>query len=245
MPLEETPDDAKRKSLLSELARGAKETFKNAEQLFLEASLLKDNGMLNRALFLHQISMEECAKVELLGVSATSLLMGEEVDATKLAAALASHKAKNRTNAYMLEPTEEELAARKRADWKGLKEAFSKHQDEFHLQSNTAKNASLYVDFRDGKFVTPSERITVEMVSKIAATNESFLGYMYPKLDMLLKWKNDIDGIGVTLIQFKSRVEQLKSELPDDPEKAMEILMQAMLEGARGKRKGGASEDAG
>ncbi len=245
MPLQETPADAKHKSLLSELARGAKEAFKNAEQLFGEASLLKDNGALSRALFLHQISMEECAKVELLGVWATRLLMGGEVNVTKLASALTSHKAKNLTNAYMLELTEEELAARKRADWKGVTKAFSKLQAEFHLKSNTAKNASLYVDFSDGKFVGPSERITAEMVSEFAATNKKYLGLMYPKLDMLLKWENDPDGIGETLIQFKRRAEQLKSELPDDPEKAMAILMQEMIEGALAKRKGEASEDAG
>ena len=244
MPLEETPDDAERRSLLSEIARGAKETHKNAEQLFREATLLKDNGVLNRALFLHQISMEECAKVEILGACATNLLMGGEVDATKLAATLASHKAKNLTNAYMLEPNEEESAARIRGDWKGEAEAFSKHQAEFHLESNTAKNNSLYVDFIDGKFVTPSERITMEMVSEIATLNESYLGLMYPKLDMLLKWENDIDGIGESLIQFKGRIEQLKSELPDDPEKAMTILMQEMFEEALAMRKGEASEDA-
>ena len=83
------------------------------------------------------------------------------------------------------------------------------------------------------------------MVSEFAATNKKYLGLMYPKLDMLLKWENDPDGIGETLIQFKRRAEQLKSELPDDPEKAMAILMQEMIEGALAKRKGEASEDAG
>ena len=55
--------------------------------------------------------MEECAKVELLGIRATSLLMGADIDPTKLSAALARHKAKNYINAYMLMPTKEETEA--------------------------------------------------------------------------------------------------------------------------------------
>ena len=44
--------------------------------------------------------------------------MGAEFDAAKVTAALASHKSKNYTNAYMLVPNTEEAEARRRADWK-------------------------------------------------------------------------------------------------------------------------------
>jgi hypothetical protein len=47
---------------LSQLTRGAEKTFQNAETLFLEAKILSSAGALSRALFLHQISLEECAK---------------------------------------------------------------------------------------------------------------------------------------------------------------------------------------
>jgi len=87
------------KALLNELIRGAREAFSNAEKLYVEASLLHKNGALTRSLFLHQISMEECAKVDLLGGWATSLLMGTPVNVAKLARAMASHKAKNRSSA--------------------------------------------------------------------------------------------------------------------------------------------------
>ncbi len=236
MPSEETSTDVKYRALLSELVRGATETFKNAEELFREASLLKENGATSRALFLHQISMEECAKVDLLGNWAISMLMGYEVNISKLAAVLTSHKAKNRTNAYMLDPNDEELHAQKRADWKGVIEAFSKHQEKFHLESNSVKNASLYVDFKDGKFVTPSERITLEMVSEISSKNEDFLKIKYLQLKVLLGLEKDPDGIREVLIQFKRRVEQLKFKLPNDPKKAMEVLMQEMHEEISAKR---------
>ena len=72
--------------------------------------------------------------------------MGADVDPKKLSVTLARHKAKNSTNAYMLMPTKEETEARERGDWQGSLEAFAKLQAKFHLESNTEKNASLYVD---------------------------------------------------------------------------------------------------
>jgi len=219
------------KAILGEIIRGARKAFENAEQLFNEAVLLKNVGALSRALFLHQISMEECAKIELLGTWVTSLLMGHEVDIIKLTTNLANHKVKNYTNAYMLRLSQEEKEARKRGDWKASLEIFEKIKSEFHIKSNSAKNASLYVDFKDEKFVAPRERITKSMVSKIAEQNEEFLRLMYPKVEMLSGWENRIDDLKKTLAWFEARAEDLKSKL--DPKEAMSTLMREMLERAK------------
>jgi hypothetical protein len=64
MPL--TPDA---KTLAMTLIEGAVKTIKNADELFDEARMLADAGRVARALLLHQISLEECAKAELLYVS--------------------------------------------------------------------------------------------------------------------------------------------------------------------------------
>src|SRR5688572_23003829 len=106
------------KALLEELLRGAKKSFENAELLWWEATRLLECESTGRALFLHQISLEECGKIEILGGWATSLLMGHEVDMAKVRAALVRHQAKNNANAYSLEASEEEKAARERGDWK-------------------------------------------------------------------------------------------------------------------------------
>jgi AbiV family abortive infection protein len=225
--------DEDQKRLLSELARGAREAFANAEQLFREASLLRDHGALDRSLFLHQISMEECAKVDLLGGWATSLLMGMPVDVAKLARAMASHKVKNRMNAYMLTPGEEETAARQRGDWKGALEAFKAMQSAFHNNSNSAKNAALYVDFIDGRFVNPSERITADMVAEFAETNRSYLGLMYPMMNMLSKWEANAESTKEVFTRFRQRMEELKAQHPNDPDRMMAIIMEEMLENAR------------
>jgi AbiV family abortive infection protein len=133
---------------LGELARGAEKTFENAEALFREAKILSAAGAFGRALFLHQISLEECAKIEVMGAWATSILAGIAVDEKNVLAGLTRHGYKNRTNAYMLEGSVEETAAKQHGDWKAALAEFRKLQEEFHAQSNAAKNSSLYVDFR-------------------------------------------------------------------------------------------------
>jgi hypothetical protein len=52
----------------------------NAEQLFQEACLLREHKHFSRSLFLHQIAMGECAKVEMIGEAATGLTLGRPVD---------------------------------------------------------------------------------------------------------------------------------------------------------------------
>ena len=51
------------------LIEGASKTFANAEALYSEATILANCQAWARALVLHQISSEECAKIEMLGAT--------------------------------------------------------------------------------------------------------------------------------------------------------------------------------
>lgn len=181
------------RELLGELARGARLIFENAEALFKEATTLAAAGATSRGLFLHQISLEECAKIDLIGPWATCLLAGIPTTDNNWLAAMRQHAIKNLTNAYMLEGSAEEQDAKQRGDWDVARAAFEKLQSEFHAKSNAAKNASLYVDFADGKFVSPVDRISTEMLTETAARNEMFLGLVYPKVEVLSIWAQDPD----------------------------------------------------
>src|SRR5690606_37122363 len=121
-------------------ADGAALIFANAEALYEEAQLLREAGHFARATVLHQISMEECSKIDTLGAAATSILLGSDVDETRLARDLRNHKAKNHANAFFAKTTDEELAARARGDWKAASEAFRKFQERFHAEVNAIKN---------------------------------------------------------------------------------------------------------
>jgi AbiV family abortive infection protein len=173
------------RAFLSVLVRGAEKTFDNAEKLYFEAELLAKAGAAARALCLHQISLEECSKMEIMGAWATSLLSGLKVDQNKILTALRHHSSKNKSNAYMLEGSPEEKDAMARGDWETAREEFKGRQLKFHEASNGPKNASLDVDWQDGEFVSPTEQITPEMLSQVIDRNQTFLGYAQNSLKML------------------------------------------------------------
>ena len=119
---------AEQKAILAEITKGTLAAFENAERLIFEASILHEARAYSRALFLHQISMEELAKVEALGALASGLLMGTDVDLAKATKNFTHHKAKNYINAYMLPHSEEEKAALKSGDMPTSLEAFKARQ---------------------------------------------------------------------------------------------------------------------
>ena len=201
----------------------------NAEDLFREGTALLACRAFSRALFLHQISLEECGKAEMLGWWATGYLMGVSVDLSKMRSRLASHKAKNYTNAYMLPLGEAEQEARDEYDWRAAHLAFKEQQVAFHQQSNERKNASLYVDFVDDVFVAPCDRITEQMVHEIAATNHKFIELMRPKVEMLTFWAQEPDGVRECVKSFRDRIEKLREEYSDEPQKALDVLLDEML----------------
>jgi len=139
-----TPEN---ETLVKTLIDGAQRTFRNADELFSEAKLLAAHGAVARGYFLHQISLEECGKIEMIAAAVTSLLMGKEVDMKRLTKAFKRHESKNKMNAYFMPKSEQELAAKENSDLTAGVAAFKDLQEEFHDEANSLKNASLYGDF--------------------------------------------------------------------------------------------------
>ena len=156
------------KQLLAEIARGAELTLRNATQLCKEAELLRNAGSFGRAVFLHQISMEECGKVDIIGEWATVLILGEEVDFRRMIRAIRSHEAKNYANAYYATVPDADREKDRGAA------AFERFQAKFHREANAMKNASMYVDFDQGQFTAPQDVISEELAIGMAAVNRYF-----------------------------------------------------------------------
>ncbi len=220
------------RAFLSVLVCGAEKMFDNAEKLYFEAALLAKAGALPRALCLHQISLEECSKIESMGAWATSLLVGLEVNQEKILAASRRHSSKNKSNAYFLEASPEEKDARKRGDWNAAQETFSKLQQDFHKTSNDAKNASLYVDWKDGEFVSPSEQITLEMLSQIVDRNQVFLEYAQNGLNMLKRLDESVDDLQDLVVELVEALKKVREEQPDDLMAASYNIVQGFLDAA-------------
>jgi AbiV family abortive infection protein len=82
---------------------GAQLIFENAEALYEEAQTLGTAGSYPRAAVLHQLSMEECAKIDMLGAYVTSCLLGRTVDEARIERAFREHRVKNYANAELCE----------------------------------------------------------------------------------------------------------------------------------------------
>ncbi|SRR6266567_760917 len=224
------------RAFLTVLVRGAEKTFDNAENLYHEAKILAAARATSRALFLHQISLEECSKIDNMGAWAVSLLTGHEVDQKKVLTAFARHSSKNRSNAYMIGASHAEKDARARGDWKASLEEFRKFQTEFHEKSNSAKNGSLYVDWKDTEFVAPRERITIEMLAEIASRNETFLGYAHNSLKMLKRLDKAPGEMQGMVVEFVELAEKMRDEKPEDATAAINELVGKFLGIDVGKR---------
>jgi AbiV family abortive infection protein len=185
--------DAKQKKQVQLLMDGLFKTFQNADELYDEAHYLAERGSLARAVLLHQISLEECGKAEMLGVAIFSALRGEVVDMTQLKRLFSRHEGKNRTNAYFLPTSELEETARENNDIEAATKAFGDIQTKFHKDSNTLKNSSLYVDF-DGKFVSPRDVVTEKTLAEMRERNREFIAMAYQKVSVVRMWSEDIDA---------------------------------------------------
>jgi AbiV family abortive infection protein len=215
---------------LNVLVCGAEKTFDNAEKLYFEARLLTKAKATARALCLHQISLEECSKVETIGAWATSLLSGLDVNQNKILAAFKRHSSKNKSNAYMLQGSPEEKDATASGDGKTAREEFRKLQLDFHEASNDAKNASLYVDWKEGEFVSPSEQITRGMLTEIRDRNQTFLGYAQNSLKMLKRLEKSPDDLQDLTVELVEALGKMRAEKSDDLLAAGSELVQKFLD---------------
>lgn len=214
---------------LTVLADGAGKCLANAERLFRCAKTLARSGSYGTAAFLHQTSLEECAKIDMIGEQTTRLLAGGKFDADAFGKSIRSHRSKNDANAYDLKATDAELQARIVKDWNAARAEFAKTQFEFHDESMRLRNAALYVDFRDGRFVAPPEMISRDTAAAIQTFNLAYIDNCRSKVNLLNRWRRDhshgreevskfLSGLngpaadqGDALTQVKAAIESIRS----------------------------------
>ena len=130
----------------------------------------------------------------------------------------------------MLEGSQSEKDAKARGDWEAAREEFKKLQMEVDKASNDAKNASLYADWQNGEFVSPSEQITPEMLTQVIERNQTFLGYAHNSLKMLKRLDKSSEVLQDLLVEFVEAVEKMRAEKPDDLMAAGNVLVQRFLD---------------
>jgi hypothetical protein len=129
-----------------------------------------------------------------------------------------------------LEGSSAEKDAKARGEWDTAQQEFRKLQQEFHEASNDAKNASLYVDWKDGEFVSPTEQITLEMLSQIIERNQTFLGYAQNGLKMLKRLDESPEDLQSLVVEFIEAAGKMRADKPDDLMAAGNDLVQGFLD---------------
>ena len=227
--------DQPEQKLVAEMARGAKLLFDNAEALFNEAEVLGMQGHFARALCLHQVSMEECSKIDLLGKAVVSVVLGLPVDLEKLTKLMAQHKVKNFNNAYFIGATDAEREARKSGEWDKARELFRAQQAAFHREVNDNKNASLYVDYVNGRFVAPSERISETLAVQTQQLNGFFLQHASLHIRLLQRFIDEPGLVESRLKTFMASIQELRkvprSEVEDRFTELLETMAGSIPEG--------------
>ncbi|BAR58916.1 hypothetical protein ACVIWV_006046 [Bradyrhizobium diazoefficiens] len=89
---------------------------------------------------------------------------------------------------------------------------------------------SLYVDWKDGEFVSPSERITDEMLAQIIERNQAFLGYAQNGLSMLKRLDKSPEDLQGLVVDFIDSAKKLRGEMPDDPVTAGNQLVRQFMD---------------
>jgi hypothetical protein len=135
-------------------------------------------------------------------------------------------------NAYMLEPSEEEIAARDKGDWQAALEAFEKTQTGFHKFSNSNKNASLYVDWTGAAFVAPVDVISAKLATEIAGLNARFLDHARLQMRMFARLQSSGDLLKPLLTELMGKLEKLGGEKTEDRIAGADVAMSEFLEAA-------------
>jgi len=67
------------------------------------------------------------------------------------------------------------------------------------------------------------------MVCEIAEENHRFIELMRPKVEMLTRWAQQPDAMRETMKSFQGLLEELRKKYPDDPQTALESLLDDIL----------------
>ena len=232
-------------ALLRELYRGAQLTQKNATALHDEAIILSENGRNERAIFLHQISLEECAKFEMIGHLATAVLAGLPYDLKEFEKKIRSHKLKNHTNAYAFPASSEEMEARLEKRYPDSIEIFKAFRERYHQHRNDQKNNSLYVNFLDTKYFEPADFITKDSVKNLREQNSHLLKDQESMMRVLERMTQSSDSYSSILSEFIEFSMERANEMIEDPSMMLEKLLELHLKHNSKLARQGASHNAG
>ncbi|HDR1920103.1 TPA: AbiV family abortive infection protein [Pasteurella multocida] len=194
-----------------ELIEGALKTVRNAQQLCDESELLYQHKMFARSYALSHLAREEIGKSAMLFKVAIDCLLGNQIDWKKVDRRFRSHKEKimnDRALTFL-------LFGHMKAEGRKLDPniLFNSGTVEY---MNARKNASIYVDWMEGKFISPEESVSEQQSARnldLAIYRVALMSKVIPSLvELEQKSKDEIAKIFPMkkIIQF---AEDLQDEI--------------------------------
>ena len=192
---------------VDEIILGITLCTKNAKELFNEGCLLFDNGCVERAFTLFQLSIEEIGKSKILYSLLLNTKMKFEINWKEIDAEFFHHakKAKASMNYELVAIIVLAWGKKDKEDISGYKKYIDTLISENGVnatKANEMKNNSLYVGYANGKFSAPRDVITKENVEslrytlaiRLAASDtilNAFVGDIDKLAEGILKIQND------------------------------------------------------
>lgn len=172
-----------------DVIEGALKTIRNAQQLCDESELLHQHKMFARSYALSHLAREELGKSAMLYKVAIERLLGLQIDWKKVDRRFRDHKEKIiNDRALTLQLFGSMEIEGEKLDPKVL---FNSGGIEY---TNSRKNASLYVDWTEGKFKSPEESVSEEQSARnldLAMYRVAFMSEVIPSLVELEKKPKD------------------------------------------------------
>jgi AbiV family abortive infection protein len=213
---------------LKQIGEGIDALLRNSTALVDEAKLLLDAKHFARAMSLAHMAREEMSRMVMLHATAIRMMAGHDIDWRELNRRLKDHKAKLR-----MEIVENALMIKGATDSPVGDFALSNVQATAEYQ-HAQRNASLYVEFKDGHFVEPSQ-----VVDERRAARTVLLAQF--RLDQLIDLRQRLPDY--------TKVSRRSIKLPVVDPKAFDATAVALLAKAATKlllrREGDASEKKG
>lgn len=167
-----------------EYIEAIKKSLTNAEELFEEAKLLRENNKLARAYTLFQISIEEIGKAAMTNTFLMNRDIKDGKEVKEFLRNFSNHTYK--TNASMGIGFTYAIIQKNLVISKAILNKYIEYSNKID-KANINKNHSLYTSIIDNKFLMPSEIITEKQVIEIEEFACLKLRLAKPYFDLLLK----------------------------------------------------------
>lgn len=197
----------------AEFLRSAKKCHQEAIDLFNEASFFYDQGMFSRASALHQMSIEACAKVDILLILGASCFTELHYSSNTIA----NTRDVDQSTAHWAEDVNTAI------------ETLGARFFDYYRSSDNPQNMPLYYAFQGVEAEAQQLPMTAEVVGEMGDKNADCLPLNAKKIALLSTWEKDSEKAREQAQPFVDSVQKLYTDEAENSPNQIIALMQTYL----------------